>query len=164
MQKYIKKTIKLIKIAIFSKKSPNFALHKSFFDERIMKNLKTILGVALLAAFLMSAVQSDGTITKEGKTTIVNTTVIGKNIEGYAGPTPVKIYIENNKVVKIETLRTPDGPKYVAKAKKVFEAFIGLPVKKAKKAKVDAVTGATYTSDALIENVRKGLDYYEKNK
>ena len=164
MQKKKKKTIKLIKIAIFSKKSPNFALHKSFFDERIMKNLKTILGVALLAAFLMSAVQSDGTITKEGKTTIVNTTVIGKNIEGYAGPTPVKIYIENNKVVKIETLRTPDGPKYVAKAKKVFEAFIGLPVKKAKKAKVDAVTGATYTSDALIENVRKGLDYYEKNK
>ena len=135
-----------------------------FFDERIMKNLKTILGVALLAAFLMSAVQSDGTITKEGNTTIVNTTVIGKSIEGYAGPTPVKIYIENNKVVKIETLRTPDGPKYVAKAKKVFEAFIGLPVKKAKKAKVDAVTGATYTSDALIENVRKGLDYYEKNK
>ena len=72
-----------------------------FFDERIMKNLKTILGVALLATFLMSAVQSDETITKEGKTTIVNTTVIGKNIEGYAGPTPVKIYIENNKVVKI---------------------------------------------------------------
>lgn len=164
MQKYIKKTILSIFSSIFSKKSPNFALHKPFFDERIMKNLKTILGVALLAAFLMSAVQSDGTITKEGKTTIVNTTVIGKNIEGYAGPTPVKIYIENNKVVKIETLRTPDGPKYVAKAKKVFEAFIGLPVKKAKKAKVDAVTGATYTSDALIENVRKGLDYYEKNK
>ena len=135
-----------------------------FFDERIMKNLKTILGVALLAAFLMSAVQSDGTITKEGKTTIVNTTVIGKNIEGYAGPTPVKIYIENNKVVKIETLRTPDGPKYVAKAKKVFEAFIGLPVKKAKKAKVDAVTGATFTSEALVKNVQKGLEYYEKNK
>ena len=31
MQKYIKKTIKLIKIAIFSKKSPNFAPHKPFF-------------------------------------------------------------------------------------------------------------------------------------
>ena len=130
----------------------------------MMKNLKTFLGVAVLAAFLMSVVQSDGTITKDGKTTIVNTTTIGKNIEGYAGPTPVKIYIENNKVVKIETLRTPDGPKYVARAKKVFEGFIGLPVKKAKKAKVDAVTGATYTSDALIQNVRKGLEYYEKNK
>ena len=129
-----------------------------------MKKLKTFLGAAVLAAFLTSAVQSDGTITKDGKTTIVNTTTICKNIEGYAGPTPVKIYIENNKIVKIETLRTPDGPKYVARAKKVFEGFIGLPVKKAKKAKVDAVTGATYTSDALIQNVRKGLEYYEKNK
>lgn len=130
----------------------------------MMKKLKTFLGAAVLAAFLTSAVQSDGTITKDGKTTIVNTTTICKNIEGYAGPTPVKIYIENNKIVKIETLRTPDGPKYVARAKKVFEGFIGLPVKKAKKAKVDAVTGATYTSDALIQNVRKGLEYYEKNK
>jgi len=26
------------------------------------------------------------------------------------------------------------------------------------------VTGATFTSEALIENVSKGLDYYEKNK
>ena len=129
-----------------------------------MKKLRTFLGVAVLSAFLTSAVQSDGTITKDGKTTIVNTTTIGKNIEGYAGPTPVKIYIENNKVVKIETLRTPDGPKYVARAKKVFEGFIGLPVKKAKKAKVDAVTGATFTSEALVKNVQKGLEYYEKNK
>ena len=40
----------------------------------------------------------------------------------------------------------------------------GLTIKAAKSKKVDAVTGATFTSEALIENVKQGLDYYEKNK
>nr|MCR5245587.1 FMN-binding protein [Bacteroidales bacterium] len=31
-------------------------------------------------------------------------------------------------------------------------------------AKVDAVTGATFTSKALIENVQKGLKYYQEKK
>jgi len=30
--------------------------------------------------------------------------------------------------------------------------------------KVDGVTGATFSSDAVIENVRLGLDYYQKHK
>ena len=41
---------------------------------------------------------------------------------------------------------------------------MGLTIKAAKAKKVDAVTGATFTSKALIENVNKGLDYYQNNK
>ena len=134
------------------------------FNQKKMKHRKTTLGAVALSAFLMSAVQSDETITRDGKTTIVNTEAIGKDIEGYNGPTPVKIYIEGKKISKIEALRNHEGPKYMARAKKLLEKFEGKSVAKAKKMKVDAVTGATYTSDALIENVRKGLDYYEKNK
>ena len=40
----------------------------------------------------------------------------------------------------------------------------GKTVAKAKKLKVDAVTGATLTSNALMKNMQKGLEYYEKNK
>ncbi len=76
-----------------------------------MKRIKTAAGAVLLSAFLMSAMPGDGTITREGATTIVNTTTIGKSIEGYAGPTPLKIYIEKDKVVKVETLRSQEGPK-----------------------------------------------------
>ena len=79
-----------------------------------MKRIKTAAGAVLLSAFLMSAMPGDGTITREGATTIVNTTTIGKSIEGYAGPTPLKIYIEKDKVVKVETLRSQEGPKYMA--------------------------------------------------
>lgn len=128
-----------------------------------MINKKTI-GATLFAAFLMSAMPGDDTLTRDGKTVIVNTEAIGKSIQGYAGPTPVKIFIEGGKVTKVEALRNQEGPKYLAKAKKVLAQYEGKTVAKAKKLKVDAVTGATYTRDALVKNVQKGLEYYEKNK
>ena len=34
----------------------------------------------------------------------------------------------------------------------------------AAKKQVDGVTGATFTSEAMIQNVQKGLEYYQKNK
>lgn len=125
---------------------------------------KKIIGAALLATFLMSAMPGDNVITRDGKTVIVNTETIGKSIQGYAGPTPVKIVIEKDKIVSVEALRSQEGPKYMAKAKKLLENYQGKTVAKARKMKVDAVTGATFTSEALIKNVQKGLDYYEKNK
>ncbi|MCR5131441.1 MAG: FMN-binding protein [Prevotella sp.] len=129
-----------------------------------MKNLKTVLGAVLVAAFLMSAMPGDNAITREGATVIVNTESIGKSIKGYAGATPVKIFIEKDKVVKVEALKNQEGPKYMAKAKKLLTKFEGKSVQKARKQKVDAVTGATFTSEALVKNVKKGLEYYQKNK
>ena len=96
---------------------------------------------------------------------VVNTTTICKSIEGYNGPVPLKIYIKKNKVEKIELLKNTETPKYLAMVKKsLMEAWNGLSVKEATTKKVDGVTGATFTSDALIQNVQKGLEYYQKNK
>ena len=39
-----------------------------------------------------------------------------------------------------------------------------MTVKEAQKAQVDGVTGATMSSDAVKENVKRGLDYYQKHK
>ena len=125
---------------------------------------KKAIGAVLLATFLMSAMPGDNVITRDGNTVIVNTETIGKSIQGYAGATPVKIYIEKNKITKVEALKNQEGPKYMAKAKKLLTEFEGKTVAKAKKQKVDAVTGATFTSEALIKNVQKGIEYYEKNK
>lgn len=129
-----------------------------------MKKVKSTLIATALTAFLISAMPGDQTLTKEGNTTIINTETIGKGIQGYAGPTPVKIFIEGGKVTKVEVLRNQEGPKYLAKAKKVLVQYEGKTVAKAKKLKVDAVTGATFTRDALVKNVEEGLKYYEKNK
>jgi electron transport complex protein RnfG len=39
-----------------------------------------------------------------------------------------------------------------------------MKVKDAQKMEVDGVTGATFTSDAIKENIKLGLDYYKKHK
>jgi electron transport complex protein RnfG len=128
--------------------------------------MKKFLGLALVVLVLMSAgKKDDGVITKEDGMTVVNTTTIARDVEGYNGPVPVKIYIKKNKVAKIEVLKNQEGPKYMAKVKKaMLNAWDGLSVKKAATQQPDAVTGATFTSKALIENVNKGLEYYQKNK
>ncbi|WP_051651879.1 FMN-binding protein [Prevotella sp. P6B1] len=124
--------------------------------------LLSILGLALC---IQSAGLKDDTITKEDGMYIVNTTELGKHIEGYNGPTPLKIYIKKNKVVKIEALKNQETPKYYARVKKaLFEKWNNLKVSEAQKLQVDGVTGATYTSEAVIKNVQAGLDYYKKHK
>lgn len=121
-----------------------------------------ILGLALC---FQSAGLKDEVITKEDGMYIVDTTTLGKNIEGYNGPTPLKIYIKKNKVVKIEALKNQETPKYYARVKKaLFDKWNNLKVSEAQKLQVDCVTGATYTSEAVIKNVQAGLDYYKKNK
>ena len=78
---------------------------------------------------------------------------------------PVKIYIKKNKVEKVEVLKCQESPKYLAKVKRaILDRWNGLKVKNAASKQVDAVTGATYTSEALIQNVKLGLDYYQRHK
>lgn len=122
--------------------------------------------VCAAALILMGAMPGDkGVMSKEGAYTVVNTTSIAQNVEGYAGPTPLKIYIKKGKVDKIEALKNDETPKYFAKVKKtLLTKWNGMTVKAARNAKVDAVTGATYSSSAVIENVRRGLEYYQKHK
>ena len=104
-------------------------------------------------------------MTKENGMYVVNTTTIGKDIEGYNGPTPLKVYINKNKVERIEFLKSMESPKYYAKVKKaLMDQWNGKTVKEAKILQVDAVTGATYSSEAVIQNVQMALDYYQKNK
>ena len=96
---------------------------------------------------------------------IINTTELGKDIEGYNGPTPMKVYISKNKVEKIEFLKSMESPKYYAKVKKALQdKWNGLKVKDAKTQKVDIVTGATFSSEAVIKNVQLAIDYYDSHK
>lgn len=127
--------------------------------------MKKYFIILIAAVALMSAGQQDSPITKENGVVVVNTTTLAKDVEGYNGPVPLKIYIKKNKIEKIEVLKNQETPKYMAMVKKsLLNAWDDLTVKAAQTKKVDAVTGATFTSEALKENVSKGLDYYQSNK
>lgn len=123
------------------------------------------LALLVLAATFQSATQKDGgAITKEDGMTVVNTTELGQDVIGYVATTPLKIYIQKNKVVKVEALKNQETPKYMAMVKKkLLSAWNDKKVSEAATMKVDAVTGATFTSEAVIKNVQRGLEYYQKN-
>lgn len=134
-----------------------------------MNRKLAISGAAVLLAFALQSFTmkpaDDGVMVKEKGTYVVNTTKLGKNVEGYNSTTPLKIYIKKNKVEKVEFLKSQETPKYYAKVKKALQSvWNGLKVKDAQKKQVDAVTGATFSSEAVIKNVQLGLEYYQKNK
>jgi electron transport complex protein RnfG len=127
--------------------------------------MKKYFVLLVIAVALMSAGKQDSAISKEDGVYVVNTTTLTQDVEGYNGPVPIKLYIKKNKIEKVEILKNQETPKYMAQVKKaMLNAWDGLTVKDAKSKQVDAVTGATFTSKALIENVQRGLDYYQKNK
>ena len=130
-------------------------------SNQIFKSMALIAGMFCFQSFIVG----DDTMTKENGTYVINTTTIGKDIEGYNGPTPLKVYINKNKVERIEFLKSMESPKYYAKVKKaLMDQWNGKTVKEAKILQVDAVTGATFSSEAVIQNVQMALDYYQKNK
>lgn len=125
---------------------------------------KTMLTMLLMAAVVTSSAQEVMKKEKDG-TYVVNTTTLAQYVEGYNGTTPVEIYIQKNKIVKVVPLKSQEGPKYVAKVKKqVLPQYEGANVKKGTVPEVDAATGATFTSNAIKENVKRGVEYYKKHK
>ena len=127
--------------------------------------LVSFISSLLLTVSLSAAAQAkaDNVITKENGATVINTTTLADDVEGYAGPVPLKIYIKKDKIEKIEPLKNIETPKYWALIKRdLINKWNGLTVKKAATQQIDVVTGATITSEAVIENVQRGLDYYNK--
>ena len=122
----------------------------------------------LLAMFLLCGLtaQADDVMKKEKDGTyIVNTTTLAQDVEGYNGPTPLEIHIKKNKIVKVVLLKSMETPKYNARIKKdMLPKYENQKLTKNKGVEVDGVTGATFTSDAVKENVRRGLEYYWKHR
>ncbi|MBQ9667943.1 MAG: FMN-binding protein [Prevotella sp.] len=131
----------------------------------MIKKTMLIGAAAVVAATMMMSADNKKAMVKENGAYVVNTTELAKDVIGYEGPTPLKVYIRKNKVEKIEFLQNDETPKYwQAASKHLQNAWDGKTVKEAKELKVDGRTGATYSSDAIKENVKRALDYYEKNK
>ena len=119
----------------------------------------------LMAVALTSANKKDNVMVKENGVYVVNTTTLSKDVVGYEGPTPLKVYIKGGKIQKIEFLENQETPKYWrAAVNHLQNKWDGMSVKDAKTKEVDGRTGATYSSDAVKKNVKLAVEYYEKNK
>ncbi len=120
---------------------------------------------------LAHATQPDSTATDSAQTVrtladgtlVVNTTSLGKDIVGYGGQVPLEVYIRDGKVTRVEALANTETPEFFKQARKLLSRWNGLPLDEAQAQQVDAVSGATFSSRAIIGNVRRALQYASKN-
>ena len=132
------------------------------------KKIIALLGVvvvAVAALVLVAATIGDDVMTKKDGVYIVNTTKLSADVQGYNGPTPLKVYIKDDKIQKIEALPNEETPGFFARVQEnLLNKWNGMTVKQAATAEVDAVSGATYSSNAVKKNVKLGASYYLKHK
>ena len=125
---------------------------------------KIVLSIFLMAVCMAS--YADDVMRKEKDGTyVINTTTLAQDVKGYIGATPVEVYIKKNKVVKVVMLKSQETPKYNARVKKnMLPLYEGVKITKKSTVDVDGVTGATFTSNAVKENVKRALQYYWQHK
>lgn len=107
-------------------------------------------------------VEISGDIRMSGDTIVVNTTYLGKDIQGYNGPIPLEVYIYNDKVVYVKALDNIETPHFFARAfEGLKDKWTGMSVSKASELEVDGVSGATFSSNAIIKNVQLALNHMQ---
>lgn len=131
-----------------------------------MKKLKPFIFLSLIAAAAfhapcLLAENSKGNSpmsSSKGVTTIVTTDLC--NVKGFAGTVPLKITVKKGKITEIVPLPNKETPSYFEKViSVVLPKWIGVPVNKVVGTKVDAATGATFSSKAFNENVKAAAQY-----
>lgn len=93
------------------------------------------------------------------RTVIVNTSALGANITGYAGKVPLEIHIKNNIVIDVKAMKNEETESFFSEAAVLLDQWKGKGIDDAAKMKVDAISGATFSSNAIIGNMQKGLQY-----
>ncbi|MDE6717777.1 MAG: FMN-binding protein [Muribaculaceae bacterium] len=110
-----------------------------------------------------STVRSDSITVSDG-VTVIHTSGLSGTISGYAGSVPLDIYIRDGRISEIETLPNAETPSFFQRASGILKEWEGKSPEEASGINVDAVSGATYSSQALINNVKVGLAAYEGGK
>lgn len=127
--------------------------------------MKKIFSLTLISALCLAFAPEEPVMSEKDGMILVNTTTLCAKYDGYNGPTPLVIYLKDKKVVKVEALPNRETPQYflLLEDEKFFSRWNGLTASEAAELEVDTVSGATWSSDAIIHNVRKGLIYYLEN-
>lgn len=92
-------------------------------------------------------------------TWVVHTDSLAKDVSGFGGAVPLLVYVKDGKVQKVEAQENGESPDFFGRAKALLTWWDGKTVEEAATEQPDAVTGATFSSRAIIENVRRAAAY-----
>lgn len=87
-----------------------------------------------------------------------------QDIIGFNDIIPLEINMINGKIANINILDNKETPRFLQKVTdaKLVENFYGLTPKEAINLEIDAVSGATYSSNAIIQSVKTRMEVYDK--
>lgn len=121
-----------------------------------------ILGHDLREAHEAKALKNDTLEVTPDGAFVVNTKPLAKDVQGYGGPVPLKIHIKDGRVAAVEAEPNAESPDFFNRAKTLLNHWQGKEVDEALAEEVDAVSGATFSSRAIIANMQRGLAYAQK--
>lgn len=122
-----------------------------------------ILGHDLREAHEAKALKNDTLEVKPDGAFVVNTKPLAKDVQGYGGPVPLKIYIKDGRVAAVEAEPNAESPDFFNRAKELLNHWQNKSVDEALAESVDAVSGATFSSKAIIANMQRGLAYAKQH-
>ena len=99
----------------------------------------------------------DAVQTLDNGTIIINTTSLCQDVRGYNGPVPILITVKDGVVEELKSLPNDETPDFYEDARVILQQWKGKTVEEAQALQVDVVSGATFSSNAIIANVRAGL-------
>lgn len=121
-----------------------------------LRHAHTMTDAVALGNDTMS-VHPDGTI-------VVDTRLLAKDVQGYGGQVPLRIHVSKGGVVdSIVAEPNAETPDFFNNASALLGKWQGKTVDEAMAEEVDAVTGATFSSRAIIANVQRGLAYAKQH-
>lgn len=102
---------------------------------------------------------------KNDKGKVIGTVLLSSpysdNIKGFNGPTPLQIALdENGKILEVRVLNNNETPSFLNKVVNAgfLNSWNGLTVKEALDKNVDAVSGATYSSNGIQQSLKARLE------
>ena len=122
-----------------------------------------ILGHDLREAHEAKALKNDTLEVTPDGAFVVNTKPLAKDVQGYGGPVPLKIHIKDGRVAAVEAEPNAESPDFFNRAKELLNHWQNKSVDEALAESVDAVSGATFSSRAIIANMQRGLAYAKQH-
>lgn len=102
---------------------------------------------------------------KDAKGKVIGTVLLSSpysdGINGFNGPTPLQIALDNNdKIIEVRVLDNDETPNFLKRVTDAgyLDSWNGLTVEEALNKEVDAVSGATYSSRGIQNSLKARLE------